>query len=60
MGGTLTAPAPASTQTGRELSKDDQGVQVLHRELLRQFDGGRQTAVDWEEIDELLRSATLA
>jgi len=42
--------------TGRELAKDDPGLQALHEELLRQFDGGRQTAVEWEEIEELLAS----
>ena len=46
--------------TGRELSKDDPGLQALHAKLLRQFDAGRQTAVEWEEIDELLASAALA
>jgi 2-phosphinomethylmalic acid synthase len=46
--------------TGRELSKDDPVLKELHEELLRQFDAGRQTAVDWEEIDELLASKTLA
>jgi isopropylmalate/homocitrate/citramalate synthase len=45
--------------TGREPAKDDPGVQALHRELLRQFDGGRQTAVEWEEIEDLLGSAVV-
>jgi isopropylmalate/homocitrate/citramalate synthase len=42
--------------TGRELAKDDPALQALHTELLSQFDGGRQTAVEWEEIAELLGS----
>jgi isopropylmalate/homocitrate/citramalate synthase len=40
--------------TGREPSKDDPGLQALHAELLRQFDAGRQTAVEWEEISDLV------
>lgn len=39
--------------TGREPAKDDPGLQTLHEKLLRQFDGGRQTAVEWEEIKAL-------
>ena len=46
--------------TGRELTKDDPGLQALHEELVRQFDAGRQTAVEWEEISELRRSPALA
>ena len=46
--------------TGRELTKDDPGLRALHAELVRQFDAGRQTAVEWEEISELLRSPALA
>jgi isopropylmalate/homocitrate/citramalate synthase len=40
--------------TGRELAKDDPLVTRIHDELERQFDAGRQTAVEWEEIRELL------
>ena len=46
--------------TGREPAKDDAALQSLHRELLRQFDAGRQTAVEWEEIEELLGAAAPA
>lgn len=41
-------------RTGRELSKDDPELRRIHDELTRQFDEGRQTAVEWEEISELL------
>jgi isopropylmalate/homocitrate/citramalate synthase len=41
--------------TGLELAKDDPRLRALHGQLLRQFDAGRQTAVEWEEIGELLR-----
>src|SRR5436190_17158389 len=44
--------------TGREPSKDDPELRRVHDELLRQFDAGRQTAVEWEEIDELLRASS--
>ena len=43
--------------TGREPAKDDPALVALHEELLRQFDAGRQTAVEWEEIAELLPDA---
>jgi 2-phosphinomethylmalic acid synthase len=45
--------------TGREPAKDDPALVALHEELLRQFDAGRQTAVEWEEIAELLPGAAL-
>jgi 2-phosphinomethylmalic acid synthase len=44
--------------TGRELAKDDPVLHALHDELVRQFDGGRQTAVEWEEVEELLAAHT--
>jgi isopropylmalate/homocitrate/citramalate synthase len=40
--------------TGEELAKDDPRLLAVHEELSRQFDAGRQTAVDWEEIAQLL------
>jgi isopropylmalate/homocitrate/citramalate synthase len=40
--------------TGQELPKDDPRLKAVHDELVRQFDAGRQTAVEWEEISELL------
>jgi isopropylmalate/homocitrate/citramalate synthase len=46
--------------TGRELAKDDPELRRVHAELTRQFDGGRQTAVEWEEIAELLGSPAAA
>ena len=42
--------------TGREPAKDDPELRALHDELARQFDAGRQTAVEWEEVEELLAS----
>ena len=33
--------------TGRELAKDDPELLRVHGELSRQFDAGRQTAVEW-------------
>jgi 2-phosphinomethylmalic acid synthase len=40
--------------TGRELPKDDPDLLRVHAELTRQFDAGRQTAVEWEELAGLL------
>jgi citrate (Re)-synthase len=42
--------------TGEEPAKDDPRLLRVHEELLRQFDAGRQTAVEWEEIAELLHA----
>jgi citrate (Re)-synthase len=44
--------------TGRELPKDDPDLLRVHAELTRQFDAGRQTAVEWEEIEGLLGAVT--
>ena len=46
--------------TGRELAKDDPELLRVHAELGRQFDAGRQTAVEWEEVAELLESPAAA
>jgi isopropylmalate/homocitrate/citramalate synthase len=46
--------------TGRELAKDDSELVRVHGELSRQFDAGRQTAVEWEEIAGLLGSPAAA
>lgn len=36
--------------TGLELGKDHAGLQQLHSDLTAEFDAGRQTAVEWEEV----------
>jgi 2-phosphinomethylmalic acid synthase len=49
--------------TGREPDKDDPALRAAYETLLAQFDAGRQTAVDWEEIEALLdasRSSAVA
>ena len=38
----------------REFSKEDPDIRTAHEWMLRQFDEGRQTAVEWEEIARLL------
>lgn len=40
------------SHTGRELSKDHPGLRTLHAALQEEFEAGRQTAVEWEEIAE--------
>jgi citrate (Re)-synthase len=40
----------------REFRKEDPKIQAAHEWMLRQFDEGRQTAVEWEEIAVLLES----
>ena len=46
--------------TGRELAKDDPALLRAHAEITRQFDAGRQTAVEWEELARLLDSRAVA
>ena len=40
--------------TGRELTKDDPELLALHAWLTAEFDQGRQTAVEWEELQARL------
>ena len=40
--------------TGRELPKDDPELLRVHAALMAEFDAGRQTAVEWEEVEALL------
>ena len=42
-------------RTGEELEKGDPRLRAVHDQLSRQFDAGRQTAVEWEEIEDLLK-----
>lgn len=41
-------------RTGRELPKDHPELLRAHAALTAQFDAGRQTAVEWEEVEGLL------
>jgi isopropylmalate/homocitrate/citramalate synthase len=38
----------------REFRKEDPDIRSAHEWMLRQFDEGRQTAVEWEEIASFL------
>jgi isopropylmalate/homocitrate/citramalate synthase len=40
----------------REFSKNDPEIRATHEWMLRQFDEGRQTAVEWEEIAPFFKS----
>ncbi|GBF07338.1 pyruvate carboxyltransferase [Deinococcus aerius] len=42
--------------TGVELGKDHPGLRALHASLTTEFDAGRQTAIEWEEIETRARS----
>jgi len=44
--------------TGREPGKDDPEILRVHAELARQFEAGRLSAVEWEEVRDLLDSRT--
>jgi len=35
---------------GLELAKDDPRLQAIHTWVLAEFDGGRQTSIEWEEL----------
>jgi isopropylmalate/homocitrate/citramalate synthase len=39
----------------REFRKEDSRIQAAHEWMLRQFDEGRQTAIEWEEIAHLFK-----
>jgi isopropylmalate/homocitrate/citramalate synthase len=41
--------------TGVELAKDDPGLADLYAWMLAEFDGGRQTAIEWEELEARVR-----
>lgn len=40
---------------GLEVSKDDAGVKEVHALLNKQFDAGRVTAVEWEEVEGMVK-----
>lgn len=40
---------------GVELTKDDAGLQALYAWMVTQFDNGRQTSIEWEELEPLVR-----
>lgn len=44
--------------TGVELGKEHPGLNALHADLIAEFDAGRQTAIEWEEIEPRARSLT--
>jgi hypothetical protein len=46
--------------TGRDLAKDDPELLRVHAALTEQFDAGRQTAVEWEEVAGLLGAQAAA
>jgi isopropylmalate/homocitrate/citramalate synthase len=40
---------------GMELPKDDAAVQAVYAQVMAEFDGGRQTSIEWEEIALLVK-----
>lgn len=40
--------------TGVELAKDDSGLQALYQWMVAEFDQGRQTSIEWEELAPLV------
>jgi 2-phosphinomethylmalic acid synthase len=40
--------------TGQELRKDDPGLRALHEQITQQFEAGRQTSIEWEELEPLV------
>lgn len=40
--------------TGVELTKDDDGLQALYQWMVAEFDQGRQTSIEWEELAPLV------
>ena len=46
--------------TGRELPKDDPDLLRVHDALMAEWDAGRQTAAEWEEVESLLAAPVTA
>lgn len=46
--------------TGHAPAKDDPGLRRVHARLLADFDSGRQTAVEWEEVRRMLAEESAA
>ncbi len=44
--------------TGLDLPKDDPALQKIYTWLLEEFDNGRQTSVEWEEIAPIYAHAS--
>jgi 2-phosphinomethylmalic acid synthase len=42
-------------RTGHEPSKDDPQLNAIHDWMLKEFDSGRQTAIEWEELAPVVR-----
>ena len=40
---------------GIEPAKDDPGLHEIHAWMEHEFDGGRQTAIEWEELEPIVR-----
>lgn len=40
---------------GVELAKDDPGLQAVYQWTVQEFDNGRQTSIEWEEIEGMVR-----
>jgi 2-phosphinomethylmalic acid synthase len=40
--------------TGRELPKDDPGLRAIHEKVTHEFEAGRQTSIEWEELEPLV------
>ena len=41
---------------GMELNKDNPGLQAVFEWMMAQFDGGRQTSIEWEEIEPVVKA----
>ena len=40
---------------GVEPAKDDPGLLAIHDWMVREFEGGRQTSIEWEELEPVVR-----
>ena len=39
---------------GVELAKDDPGLQAVYQSMMAEFDNGRQTSIEWEEVEPIV------
>jgi 2-phosphinomethylmalic acid synthase len=41
---------------GMELPKDDPALQAVYAWILAEFDNGRQTSIEWEELEPMVKA----
>ncbi len=50
-----TKERTCSQHLGLEPAKDDPGLLAVHNWMLAEFESGRQTSIEWEEIEPVVK-----